>query len=267
MARQGKATVVLLGTVAGLAVIVAGAGITLQMRERDLRLAKERELVLVKGQRDELEQQLREARQAKQHIEDELAKAKAKFDEVAKQLDEERKAKETLAKSVDERQREIDRIGKDLEQIRTERTTLSKQVATLQQEQEAAQKQFAELQQAKAQLETKVMELSEQPTVELEKVVVSGPGAGSPGSSALPVQQASATQGQVLVVNREYDFVVVNLGRNQGVAMGQELQIVRDQKVLGRAKVEKIYDELSAAALLPESKKDAIREGDAVKAI
>ncbi|MBI3087968.1 MAG: hypothetical protein HYY91_03685 [Candidatus Omnitrophica bacterium] len=263
MAHQGKATVVLLGAVAGLAVMVAGAGITLQMRERDLRLAKERELVLVKGQRDELEQQLREARQAKQHIEDELAKAKTRFDEVAKQLDEERKSKETLAKSVDERQREIDRLGKDLEQIRTERTTLGEQVATLKQGQDGLQKQLAELQQAKAQLETKVMELSEQPTVELEKVVVAGPaGAGAP-----PVQQASTTQGQVLVVNREYDFVVVNLGKNQGVAMGQELQIIRDQKVLGRAKVEKIYDELSAAALQPESKKDAIREGDVVKAI
>jgi hypothetical protein len=32
-------------------------------------------------------------------------------------------------------------------------------------------------------------------------------------------------------------------------------------------KVEKVYDELSAAAILPDSKKDIIREGDLVKAL
>jgi hypothetical protein len=37
--------------------------------------------------------------------------------------------------------------------------------------------------------------------------------------------------------------------------------------VLGRVKVEKIYDELSAAAILPDSRKDTIREGDAVRAL
>jgi hypothetical protein len=37
--------------------------------------------------------------------------------------------------------------------------------------------------------------------------------------------------------------------------------------VLGRVKVEKVYDELSAAAILPESQKNNIREGDAVKAL
>ena len=74
-------------------------------------------------------------------------------------------------------------------------------------------------------------------------------------------------QGQVIVVNREYDFIVVNLGSNQGLTLGQEFHIVRGDQVLGRVKVEKLYDELSAAAILPNSDKDAIREGDAVRPI
>lgn len=266
MNQRGKITVMVLGLVAGLSVVVAGTGIMLQMRERDLRMAKERELLLVKSQNQDLEQQLREAKQARGEVEEQLSRVRLDFEKMAKQVDEERQAKATLAKSVDERQREIDRLGKDLEQVRSERATMAEQLAQVKTQQDAAQKQLEELQQAKTQLETKVLELSNAstPTVELDKVVVSG---APPQPGLQQAQPASAVQGQVLVINREYDFVVVNLGKNQGLGVGQELQIIRGQDVLGRAKIEKLYDELSAAAILPGAKKDMIREGDVVRLI
>ncbi len=59
----------------------------------------------------------------------------------------------------------------------------------------------------------------------------------------------------------------MNMGKNQGLTVGQQFKIVRGSEVLGTVKVEKVYDELSAAAILPESKKDSIREGDAVVAL
>ena len=261
MNQRGKITVIVLGLVAGLSVVVAGAGIMLQMRERDLRLAKERELVLVQSQNQDLGRQLHEAKEATAELEEQLSRVRLEFEKIAKQVDEERQTKATLAKSVDERQREIDRLGKDLEQVRSERTTLVEQVAQLKTQQDTAQKQLEELQQAKAQLETKVLELSDSsmPSVELEKVVVSG----VPGLQ----QPASSVQGQILVINREYDFIVVNLGKNQGLGVGQELHIVRGQDILGRVKIEKLYDELSAAAILPGTKEDVIREGDVVRVI
>jgi hypothetical protein len=124
-------------------------------------------------------------------------------------------------------------------------------------------------------LETKVMELSERPSVELEKVLVTGDSPTSPaassssssGGAVVPVSTTSTspTEGQIVVVNREYDFIVMNLGKNQGLSVGQEFQIIRGSEVLGKVKVEKIYDELSAAAILPESKKSSIREGDLVR--
>lgn len=274
MNPRGKITVIVLGMVAGLSVAVAGAGLMLQMRERDLRLAKERELVLVKSQNEDLGRQLDDAKEARAELEEQLSRVRLDFEQAAKQLDDERKAKAELAKSVDERQREIDRLGKDLAQATSERTTLEEQLAQLKTQQEEAQKQLEELQQAKTQLETKVLELSGGPaaTVELEKVVVSDfPGLQQPAPAGMiggpGAQPASVVQGQVLVINREYDFIVVSLGRNQGLGIGQELQIIRGQDILGRVKVEKLYDELSAAAILPGTKEDAIREGDVVRAI
>jgi len=270
--RPGRAVVPLLGAFTALALVVAGAAITLQMKERNLRLAKEREIVLIKAENDDLQQRLNEMRDAKQTIEDTLVRAKDQLEQATAQLDRERQEKETLARSVDERQREIDRISKDLEQIRTERTTLSTQVTELKTQQQAMQQELAKVQQAKADLESKTT-TAERPSVNLDPVVVSGAGAyGDPGASFsdLPLSQpkgVSSVQGQVVVVNRDYDFVVMNLGRNQGLEIGQEFQIMRGGEVLGRVKVEKLYDELAAASILPESRKDAIKEGDLLRAI
>ncbi len=82
----------------------------------------------------------------------------------------------------------------------------------------------------------------------------------------MPVS-ASIQDGQVVVINREYDFIVMNLGKNDGLSIGQEFKIVRDNEVIGRVRVEKVYDELSAAALLPNSQKNSIREGDLVTSL
>ncbi len=263
--RRGRVGVMML---AGLTVVaIAGVAVTimLQQQEHNLRLAAERQLSIIKADNDQLQHQMNEVRAAKLALETELTHTKAQADEVAQQLAQERQAKEVLAKSVDDRQREIDRLGKDMEQLHSERQNLQQQIAQLNQQQDTWKTQLAELGKAKSELETKVLELSGQPTVELDKVVVGSNGQTPAASSA--VTPASGKEGQVIVVNREYDFVVMNLGKNSGLEIGQQFQILRGDEVLGWVKVEKVYDELAAAAILPQSKKDQIREGDVVKAL
>jgi len=288
MTKTGKAIVVLLGIMAALGLAVAGVAISLQMQERDLRVARENELRLVKAEKDELEQQLTEVREAKSRIEREFAGVKHDLDDATRQLADERQKKEQLTKTAEDRQQQIDRMLRDLEQARSDQRTLTDQLGRLRDEHTTLQRQMTDLNQAKAQLEQKVAELSNHPTVELDKVVVSPPAvsgstvsapasdsAASPkpeaatnaASSPPPSVQASPMQGQVIVVNREYGFIVVNLGSNHGLALGQEFQVVRGDQVLGRVKVEKVYEELSAAAILPTSDKNAIREGDVVRPI
>jgi DNA repair exonuclease SbcCD ATPase subunit len=262
VARQGRLVVPLLGVVAGVAIVGAGIAATLLVQEREARKIKERQLAVVQAENQDLQLQVDEIQTAKQHVEMELSRAKAQLSEATQQLADAQEAKDALAQTVQERQLEVDRLSKDLEQIRTERGALVKELAELKTQQEAMRTQLSALKQTKADRDTRGGEASGRASVELEKVVVAHPedliGAPMP---------ASATQGQVVVVNREYDFIVINLGKRQGLALGQEFQVVRDQQVLGRVKVEKIYDELSAAAILPNSNKDAIREGDDVKAL
>lgn len=265
--RAGRMLVPLMGIVVVLAMAGAAFAIVLQMQERDKRQAAERELHLARAENEDLKGRFQEAQQAKAAMEDEMGRAKRDVlqskDELAKAL----KAQETLQHAVDDREQEILRLTKNLEQAQADAQQAQ---AKLQFERDDAKRQIADLERTNSELEAKVTEASSaQPTVELDKVLVTNDGAVPAGAGVLPVIASTqlASSGQIVVVNREYDFIVMNLGRNHGLSIGQEFQVVRGDDVLGRVKVEKIYDELSAAAILPDSKKDSFREGDAVRAL
>jgi septal ring factor EnvC (AmiA/AmiB activator) len=266
---DGKMLVPLLAVAAVLAMGLAAVAIVLQMQERDKRLAKEQELALVLAERQDLKEQVARMQQAKVQLEDEVARIRKELASAEEELGHAQKAQEELSQSVKERDAQIAKLTADITQARAARDDAKASLDTLASERDALQRQLADLQQAKGQLESKVMELSGQPTVELDKVmVVGGEAAAAPGV----VQPASAVSrpgldGQVVVINREYDFIVMNLGRNHGLAVGQEFQVVRDSQVLARVKVEKVYEELAAAALLPGAQEESIREGDQVKSL
>ena len=269
--RAGKGLVPLLGVLAVLAMAVAAVAIVLQMQERDKRLAKEQELRVAVAENDDLKARLEDVRQAKSQVDEELGRVRKEFSQSQEKLAKAVEAQEMLSRSVEDREKEIGRLTKDLEQTRTQNKDVTTQLSELQTERETLRQQLADLEKAKGELETKVTELVTQPTVELDKVLVTGQSpansAASSSAAAAGEKAGTAPSGQVMVVNREYDFIVMNLGKNNGLSVGQEFQIVRGNEVLGKVKIEKVYDELSAAAILPESRKESIREGGTVKAL
>lgn len=266
LGRSGKLLVPLLGGLAALGVIGIAVSAVLGWQEHKVRLAKEHELREALLQNDDLQSRLKDLQQTKTRVEQELAQIRQELTASQEELARAVETRTTLSRSVEDREREIARLTQDLSDARGQSKTASDQLTQLQSERDAMQQQLAELERAKDDLEAKVMEASDQrPTVELEKVLVSNsPESFSGTGRPMPV---SLADGQVVVVNREYDFIVMNMGKNHGLAVGQEFQVLRDSQVLGRVKVEKVYDELSAATILPESQKDNIREGDIVRAL
>lgn len=265
--REGKILTPLLGVVAVFAMVAAGYSTVLSIQEREKRQVKERELHLAVAENDDLKGRLEETQSAKSKVEDELSRVRRELASSQEELAKAVEAQESLSRSIEDREREIGRLGKDLEQAKAESQKVVTQLADLQSEREALKKELVELEQAKGELETKVMELAERPTVELEKVMVGGEGGAPEGAGATVVNAMTTTgtaarDGRVMIINRDYDFIVMSLGKNHGVSVGQEFQVVRGDEVLGKVKVEQVYDDISAAALMPGSKKDAIRAGD-----
>lgn len=277
--RSGKAAVALLGVLAALSLVVAGAAIYFLIDKGERLQAVQRDLQLAEAEKTDLKARIENVQQLKARAEEELASVQRELEQSTDELTKSLQSQETLTRSVEDREREIGRLTKDLEQARGDVTRSSNQLAKLQAERDDATRKVADLEKAKSDLENKLM-ASDQPTVELDRVMVSGAGGSGDSGSIMPVSaspygsslggssiSAPAGEGQVVVVNREYDFIVMNLGKNHGLAIGQEFQIVRGSEVLGHVKIEKVYDELSAAAILPDSKKSSIREGDTVRSM
>lgn len=104
--------------------------------------------------------------------------------------------------------------------------------------------------------------------------VSSGIGSGAKGQSAgtskLPAEKAKKDnsskelEGKVLVVNRDYNFAVINLGSKDGVGIGNEFSIYNNDKYIGVVKVEKVHDSMAAAGFGASDLKDKINEGNKV---
>lgn len=85
------------------------------------------------------------------------------------------------------------------------------------------------------------------------------------GEEPEPVLPAG-TKGSVIAVDPKYDFVVLNIGGNQGVVQDARMLVNRDGKLIGQVKITSVEPNRSIANVMPEWKADEIMEGDQVLA-
>jgi hypothetical protein len=122
------------------------------------------------------------------------------------------------------------------------------------------------------------MELAQKKSVELGEIVVEKQPVSLPTEvkvttkkekqkETVPVTtltKETPLEGKVLVVNRDYNFVVINLGSQQGIKLDDEFAVYHKEKYIGDIKVEKLHDSMSAAGFVSTQIKDKIAEGDKV---
>lgn len=90
--------------------------------------------------------------------------------------------------------------------------------------------------------------LEDAPSVNLEDIVV------APRES----------DGRILSVDTDTEFVVINLGEKNGVQMGDILSVVRGKDYLGDIKVTRVQPEMSAADFIPPFSSRIVRKNDQV---
>jgi hypothetical protein len=67
-------------------------------------------------------------------------------------------------------------------------------------------------------------------------------------------------------VHKEWSFVVVSLGWNS-VKIGDTISILRDDRLLAKAKVERVQEDVSAATLLPDWQDVEVAVNDLVQVL
>lgn len=225
--------------------------------EKKTRIATENSLKDLMANKDDLQKQLDEQKKLRADLETQLNDLKGKVtslqdkaEKLAAQIADERKAKEDALAKLSRKDEEIAEIKTNWENEKTSRASLQDQFDKLQKEYTTIQKQVETLKVSNQNLSRQVEDLQAKKEVELDKIVV------RPGVDA---------EGKVLVVNKEFNFIVVAAGNNKGITPGVTFGIYRDNRLVAKAQVEKVYETMSAANILPDS--GEIMEGDIAKAM
>lgn len=280
--KASLTTIILLGAI--FLVVIAALFLMMQA-EMEKRVALERTVTELNNERVRLSKELEDAVISKKDLEVQLTEVEEKARVVADQLDEEKRMRESLFAQVEQQKGESKRLSAELAQLKDEKTRIESSLAGMKSECDNLKTKLYGIQQAKEIVESKLKEMLAKKDVELEKIVVtpdtdadssaSQPGAYELASSNESTETAalaatstpapvSDMKGEVMVVNKKFDFVIVNLGENNGLKVGTDLNLYRGSQFLAMLKVEKVHESMSAARIPSEWKNADIMEGDIV---
>jgi hypothetical protein len=205
-----------------------------------------------------------------------ISSLEAKIEDSAIQISElsDEIAKEKASK--EEALSNLEQIRQEAEEQRAIKDDLENKLSKAQDQVKVIQGKLDAMDSEKKYLETKVKDLEEKSQgVELGKIVVNPEPvkeANVKGKKKAPVKPKKEVvlpaekgiEGKVLVVNKEYNFVVINMGSKDGVALGQVYSIYHGNSYVGDVKVEKLHDSMAAAGFASEDIKNKVNEGDKV---
>ena len=238
----------------------------LLQKEQAKNSALQTELESTKKQQQIIETKLEESKKMVSTLELKLRESEGRIDTLTRDLEQEKTAKQEALTQVEQ-------LGADLEKKDELSSALENKLTQVREDTKKKEAQLKELEARKSELETKLNELEakSKSAVELGTIVV-GSEAGSPGekpSESTGKQRKKTTvtsslEGKVLVVNKDYNFVVINLGTKDGLDIGDIFSVQHNNKYIGDVKVEKVHDSMSAAGFASMEMKDKVNEGDKV---
>lgn len=79
-----------------------------------------------------------------------------------------------------------------------------------------------------------------------------------------PVVLPAGLKGKILAVDPKYDFVVLDIGDEQGVKERGELMVDRKGRLIGKVRITSVEKDRSVATILADWKRGDVREGDQV---
>lgn len=265
--KDGKVAVYILSILVIISFCAAAAGIIISQQEKQRRISVENELADALSAKDKLIQE-------KTRIEDELADAERKIDETESELLIKRKQIDDLMVEIQSKDKQIEGLTDGLEKIAAEKDEIAQNLAKMRDELTKSEGLLAKTIDEKKALEAKIDELNKSSApvqaVDLPQVTVSQADvaqAAQQENAGLIEQPQPPTEPskRVLKINKEFDFIIIDAGQKDGVEIGRDIEIYRDNQLVGKGRIEKVYESLSAAAILPEFNKDDIKEGDSVK--
>ena len=247
-------------------------------------LATKAELQQTVEEKMQVKRDLDDLTLVKKQLEDDLDRGKENYRLLMEEFKKEQADKERIVNKYSGKMKQIAELKSRLQKEEKENKKNSYKLEQINKDYDNLQTQLTQIRKAKEALEKRMIALSRNrsrpSSVELESVVVDKPDSGETAQSPAAAEEQSAgkplyqslpkpakLEGQVLVVNKEFNFVVINLGQKDGLKMDQELEVYNGTSLIGKVQVERIYDTMASAVIMPGKNMPEIKEGYIVKMI
>ncbi len=259
--NKGKAVVFLVILIIIALGLGCGAYYLLQ-QEKTRNVDLTQQLDDAKAQQSATKSELEDAKNKIARLQSNLSDAQIKVTDLSSSLEKEKSSKNISLKEIEKLKSDLNteisvKIG--IQKELDDSVETLKSMGSRFKEMEA---KINELESKKKDLEEKVKGLEEKAqNVELGKIVVNP----EQGAAAGKASSAMKLEGKIAVVNKDYNFAVINLGSKDGVTIGSIFSVTHNNRDAGDLKVEKVHDSMSAAGFVSADMKDKIAEGDKVK--
>lgn len=268
MANKGKLTGLLLILLIIVSLTLAGGAFYLLQKEKVNNKVLQEKLTEVNLKYAMAEKELQKSKESVSMLKLRLDESRIQMDTLTVDLQRERTAKEQA-------EAKMEKLRIELEQQKGLKSDLEKKFNQAQDKIQNLQARLNELESRKVELEIKVKDLEAQSksAVELGKIIVSPEDAVSTSTqeSKNPAEEKPpkktpglALEGKVLVINKDYNFLVINLGSKDGVDLDDIFSVYHDNKYIGDVKVEKVHDAMSATGFVSRDIQDKVTEEDRV---
>jgi len=256
MSKTFKIVLALLIVASVVSAAIAVIGFMAKEREYMKRLIVEDKLAATLKEKRSLEKELETAKSAKDQSEAKITKLEEKLKGVAADLDGIKQKGEAAIVELETKKTELAKIKIDLDSEKKEKLAISKTLDALQSDYDKTKKEAVRLANEKIDLEKKIQELQEKQSVNLDKIVVN--------TNEESQGQKPVMEGKVLVVNKEYSFIVTDIGQDKNIQKGMKFDVMDGAKFLGQAEIDKVYDTMSSAAILPGAKINDMKKGNVI---
>jgi chromosome segregation ATPase len=286
MYRKGTILLPVLIVLIIISLALAGGLFYLYQKEHAQNIILQDKIVELGNRQRITESQLEDSKKSAAEFQLKLQESKAREEALNSELTQEKSARLEISNKLEQ-------IKTDLEQQKSLRKDIESRLNQAQDDGKKIKEQIRIIQQQKTELEEKIKNMEVGLSgVELGKVVVNSetavvapeandaisvaPKTGKeeinpPAPATKPVKANKKEQlpalksleGKVMVINKEFNFVVINLGSKDNVNLGDEFLVWRNGNPIGNLKVEKVHETMSAAGFAAELK-DLIKENDKV---
>jgi hypothetical protein len=235
--------------------------------------AKSVEIVELKQNNESLQLEVDNLKHASEEIAVEIQHKTDMIDNLSLELARTKNDKKFIADRVEKMNDENKGLRQQVKQLMTVKSALEKSIVRLNQEKDKVegklgktetiiQSKIDEIWQIKDDLDRSIRESQGgvvPSEVELPPIVVSSNG------QAVNYNQGTPTgfNGKVISVNESNNFVIVDIGENNGIRLGDLLSVYRDSKYIARLEVIQVRKDISAADLKDQWSK--VKVGDIIR--